>query len=133
MSEAKPLTAEDLAALARLEAKATKGPWRLGTKNVWNDDLLLRVADTERGRMNAGAYKLRGSDSEQLEQADAELIAAMRNALPSLIQQAQEAARLKELLRECRVAIEPITASECRELGVSLDLAERIDAELRER
>lgn len=65
--------------------KHTPGPWREGTMNVWQDDLLLCVAKTERGEYHNGEFEpYRKGDSREQMQADARLIAAAPELLAAL-------------------------------------------------
>ena len=65
--------------LEALEKKATKTPWRVGSKNIWNDELLRCVVKAERGRYHAGRYRIQRGDSVKTEDADCALIVAARN------------------------------------------------------
>lgn len=80
--------------LDELEARcnaATPGPWREGTSNVWNDDLNMPVASTERHTYVWRKYKpiYRPEDTLEQEQADAIFIAHARQDIPELIQMAR--------------------------------------------
>ena len=106
---------------ARLAA-ATRGPWREGTLNVWQDELLRCVAKTERGRYVDGTFRpAELSDSHDQMQWDAELIAhapadlawllaenkRLRGALQLLLETADDGAR--EAVRRKRSVNEPDT------------------------
>lgn len=85
------LTPEDRARLRDLAAKATPGPWEAGVDdltcmaNVHHDqEQRFWVADTGPARVEPTAM------------ADSELIAAMRNALPALLDALDEAERERD-------------------------------------
>jgi len=89
----KTLTDRATAALAWLDAQlaickaATKGPWREGTNNVWQDDLLIPIVEMRhRVRMEDGRRIIPfHGDSYEAPQSDAAFIAAARTGYPSLL------------------------------------------------
>ncbi len=84
---------------ARL-ARSTPGPWREGTLNVWQDELLRCVASTRRGCYQEGEYRaFQRDDSRELMQEDARLIG---NAPADLAWLLSEVRRLTEELTETR-------------------------------
>lgn len=72
---------------------ATPGPWREGTFNVWNDNLLMVVASTERHTYDAGEYVPLQNKNDSLvrEQDDAKFIAHAREDIPRLVLLARRA------------------------------------------
>jgi len=65
-------------------AKATAGPWREGTKNVWQDDMLLPICEMRHRSYKDGGIEqmLVESDTPKAIQNDAAAIAASRNGYP---------------------------------------------------
>lgn len=97
------MTAAELAALSELEARATPGPWTLEVRS--------RVdGKTERSVWNLDCTPLRGliayvySSGQYVERADADaaLIAALRNAAPALL---SEVSRFQARVRELEGAL----------------------------
>lgn len=105
MSDNRTLTREEIDALAKLEAKATPGPWaslRDGNQYVETNYIptaklvgASRISGVRRP-WNPHALLAFGFRPEEYEtvrfvDADADLVAALRNAAPALIQAAREA------------------------------------------
>ena len=89
------LTPEQIAELRAALAKATPGPWR--TFAGINDDGVWAACGPEHeADYDADETNEPGDVAEQAAQRDAELIALMRNALPSLLDAAERCARLSE-------------------------------------
>lgn len=78
----------DLAALAALEAKATKGPWEPGTVLT---DIMYGPEDGRRGCQDA-AFRIHASTEDKA------FVAAARNALPAMIADLREAGALLEAM-----------------------------------
>ncbi len=100
-SVAQPLTASELAELRRLEAAATPGEWEF---QVSNDDGLRRFG-TPLGVPVARAFHSRDLLADiAIDDQDAALIVAARNALPRLLAQVEaltaENKRMREALWE---------------------------------
>ena len=113
MDEPKPrllatgVTREEIAELRRLEAEATPGPWR---HEGCGEVVQLIEHDSVSGSWdyypgsadiasNATDYHT-GSEGGIYKADDAALIAAMRNAIPSLLSAAERALELEEQVRE---------------------------------
>lgn len=100
------MTDHDLAHLRELESAATSGPWSLHgwprQQSRWHkQDVTLYAKNgyLVRPERHGGMFNHR---------ADAELIAAMRNELPWLLDQAAENARLRERLARIEAAVERV-------------------------
>ena len=81
------LTEEELARLEALEAAATPGEWRAGTV----DTDCIFVPSTHPDRISFEHVALRMNKHFDTHEADARLIAAMRNAFPALLKAARAA------------------------------------------
>ena len=115
----------DLDELERLEKAATPGPWFAGTEDpddvvIWhgpNRDWFTNIADPKKGCV---AFDFAGD-----EKANAELIAALRNAAPALI------ARVRELEAEVegRKQVQERAANWLKQRGLRIA---KLEAALRE-
>lgn len=78
---------EYLAEVAQRAANATPGPWREGTENIWQDDLLICIAETRRrASMKSGErHIISKTDALDNLQHDAAFIAAARGDVPKLL------------------------------------------------
>ena len=123
MSDAKPMTADEIAALAELESKATRGEWKTDYTSMGGR--ILRRGDITHCQ----------SHLQIVPTDDAIFIAAARNAVPRLIAtiaaREAEIAQLKDLLREvsatsARIPANPVMAT------FSLNTLAKIDVALKE-
>jgi len=87
-----PLTSRLAAIVAECErvienAKdATPGPWREGTQNVWNDDLLIPVVEMRHriSKAYGASHPTVSSDDLRWPQNDADFIAHTRTVAPKM-------------------------------------------------
>jgi hypothetical protein len=98
----------DIGALRKLLAEATPGPWGSECASVFGPDPDRdSVAECDWDQTKPG----------ELEDADAALIAAMRNALPALLDAAEAMQRLQTTIDYCFVEINGIAAEEADDMS----------------
>lgn len=90
-----------LAALRKLEAQASPGPWRLevaGERYAQGFRGTIYIADTlYKGRSQHDSIATIWGGTSPVRYRNAELIVAMRNVMPELLQLAVEGSILKQL------------------------------------
>lgn len=100
------MTTEELDRLAELEAKATKGPWRVPVANLFRvialdgDTPLRGIVEHPDEHFYFGQDDLSYPDGDKHAAADRALIAALRNAAPSLIALARWAEKARTELEK---------------------------------
>lgn len=111
------MTNEELDRLAELERKATAGPWRCDCNQFGTmptcQPIVRTSNDGDNGVSDRDGIMIVGvgdcgwedCDGPGFKDADAGLIAALRNAAPALLAAARENARLRALIDEAREVI----------------------------
>lgn len=116
MSDATPITDEELAELRELEAKATPGEWEVHEVTDYDEVI-------SRGMMVKGGRGInRGEEFELFGEDDAALIVALRNALPSLL------ARIEQLERENKELRSLVERSAVEQRGAKLSIPNNSEA-----
>jgi len=112
------LTAEVIAELRKLEQEATSGPWRNEGKGLQvrkADASMMNICDIRGwGYLTGKGHFALGLDDEEarvVQNANAELIAALRNAAPSLLDAAEERDRLRDECERLREALAEIAST----------------------
>lgn len=95
------MTLDEIKALREMEAKATEGPWE-ASGNVWGSGGL--ITNTENRQLFLVNERHAGIGREE-RIANGQLAAAARNALPALIDLAEEAVRLRERVKELEATL----------------------------
>lgn len=124
------MTPEELDRLEELEKKATNAPWYNhsepppGVRFPYQNGGLVSVDSAYRYEELWGGY-----DGNMCDDDDINLIAALRNAAPSLLRLAREHGRLVEALKDCRAFISGKTLhkSGCECESVACKQRNRID------
>lgn len=126
MTPPTPLSGAELARIAERAKKATKGPWREGTLNVWNDEEVRVVARTE----DPMDPLTTGNVETHIGQRNAVFIAAARSDVPALLAHvAWQAERLAELEKGSVLTAEGITLNVKQLAGINGALAESLATE----
>lgn len=100
------LSPSSLLTLRELERQATPGPWRTVPQRGHTDTYIVSDHPDEQGtphRNYVGETGFGQGQKRHRYDANANLIAAMRNALPSLLQAAERVIELEAKVLECEI------------------------------
>lgn len=113
------MTADKLERLAELEAKATKGPWRVPVANLFrviacDGEIPVRgIVEHPEEHFYFGQDDLSYPDGDNHAAADRALIAALRNAAPSLIALARWAIEQRIKMQAASIMSDSVSYRAC--------------------